>query len=135
MTRHGQIVPISVLGKRPLRHFDLRAEDLAALPILNRADNGELALLALLSAALEAAGEPSAEELAALIAELRQIVAGDEDTASGALEQLVEAARAGDRDPQRRSGPTRPAAACCGPSRRTTCCSRRYRPAAPPGAC
>jgi hypothetical protein len=96
VTRHGQVVPISVLGKRPLRNFDLRDEFEAALPLLNRADNGELALTALLSAALEASGEPSAEQLAALIADLREIVDGAEDSARAALDELVRAGRAGD---------------------------------------
>jgi hypothetical protein len=96
-TRHGLTVPISVLGKRPLRNFDLREEDLSARPILGRADNRELALVALLSAALDAPAEPLADhDVEALTADLRQIVFEDEPLALETLESFVEAAQAGD---------------------------------------
>lgn len=97
-TRHGVVVPISVLSKQPLRNFDLRDEQPAVLPILNRADNGELGLTALLSAALDALPQPPAEErvVEALTAELQEIVLGDEPAALPALSSLVAAAHDGD---------------------------------------
>jgi len=102
MTRHGQVVPISVLNKGALRNFDLRDEQPHALPVLNRADNAELGLTALLSAALDAIPEPhSAELVDALTADLRQIVLADEDTALEALGALIGAADEG--DPMRRA--------------------------------
>ena len=97
-TRHGLTVPISVLRKQPLRNFDLRDEDTAARPVLGRADNRELALIALLSAARDALGDaPPDESIQTLTAELRQIVFHDEPLALAALESLVEAAAEGDR--------------------------------------
>jgi len=97
-TRHGQVVPISVLSKHPLRHFDLRDERDAAMPILNRADNAELAVIALLGAALGALDQtPSGGVLEELTADLRRIVFEDEDVALEALGALVAQARAGDK--------------------------------------
>jgi hypothetical protein len=96
LTRHGQVVPISVLRKRPLRHFDLVDEQPATLPLLGRSDNGELALIALLSAAREAVGEAPPGDVEKLTADLRQIVVQDEELAREALGALVGAARAGD---------------------------------------
>jgi len=97
MTRHGMVVPISVLNKGALRNFDLRDEQPHALPVLNRADNAELGLTALLSAALDVIPEPhSAALVDALTADLRQIVLSDEATAVEALEALVGAANEGD---------------------------------------
>jgi hypothetical protein len=96
-TRHGLTVPISVLSKRPLRNFDLRDEDDAARPILGRADNRELALIALLSAASRALGDPAPDDrVASLTADLRQIVFEDEPMALTALASFVKAAEGGD---------------------------------------
>ncbi|MDX6679608.1 MAG: hypothetical protein QOE31_3660 [Solirubrobacteraceae bacterium] len=98
-TRHGIVVPISVLSKHARRNFDLRDEQPGVLPALNRADNGELGLTALLSAALDAIGSdppPSEDAVEALTAELRQIVFEDEHEAREALESLVGAAQEGD---------------------------------------
>ena len=96
-TRHGVVVPISVLGKQPLRHFDLVDEQPATMPLLNRADNGELALIALLSAARDAIGDAAApDDVETLTAALRQIVFEDALLAREALGALVGAARAGD---------------------------------------
>lgn len=97
-TRHGEVVPISVLSKQPLRNFDLRDEQQASLPILNRADNGALGLTALLSAALDAIPTAAADERAVelLTAELQEIVCGDEQPALEVLSALVGAAEAGD---------------------------------------
>lgn len=96
-TRHGLTVPISVLGKRPLRNFDLRDEDVGARPILGRADNRELALIALMTAARKAlADAPPDRRIEELTADLRQIVFEDEPLAVETLESFVEAAEAGD---------------------------------------
>ena len=96
-TRHGVVVPISVVSKHARRNFDMRDEQPGAVPVLNRADNSELALTALLSAALDAIGDdPPAEAVQELTAELRQIVYGDEPEAVEALESLVAAAAEGD---------------------------------------
>lgn len=101
-TRHGVVVPISVLNKGALRNFDLRDEQPAVVPALNRADNAELGLTALLSAALDAIPEPhAAKPVDVLTADLRQIVLADEETALEALEALVGAANEG--EPMRRA--------------------------------
>lgn len=96
-TRHGVVVPISVLSKHARRNFDLRDEQPGVVPVLNRADNGELGLTALLSSALDALGDAPAEDaVEELTAELRQIVFDDEPAASEALESFVGAAQEGD---------------------------------------
>ena len=97
-TRHGVVVPISVLSKQPLRNFDLRDEQPASLPILNRTENSELALTALLSAALDALPDSAVDEaeVEALTAELQEIVFADEPAALSALSSLVGAAEIGD---------------------------------------
>ena len=96
-TRHGLTVPISVLSKRPLRNFDLRDEDQGARPILGRADNRALALTALLSASLDALGDPPQDErVESLTADLRRIVVDDGPLALDALEAFVDAAQDGD---------------------------------------
>lgn len=96
-TRHGLTVPISVLSKRPLRNFDLRDEDQGARPILGRADNRELALVALLSAALKVLGSPPQDaRIESLTADLEQIVFADAPLALETLEAFVQAAQAKD---------------------------------------
>ena len=97
-TRHGVVVPISVLSKHPRRNFDLRDEQPAVVPALNRADNSELGLAALLSAAIDAipAAARSEELVEELTAELRQIAFQDEPEALEALWALVGSAREGD---------------------------------------
>lgn len=96
-TRHGCVVPISVLSKHPQRNFDLRDEGGTAVPVLGRADNGELSLIALLSSALGALPtEPSDDLLEVLTADLRQIIFGDEEESSTALSFFFQSARAGD---------------------------------------
>ena len=96
-TRHGLVVPISVLSKRPLRNFDLRDEQDAALPVLGRADNTDLALIALLRTALDAIADPPSDDLLQkLTAELRQIVTGEQDAAREALSAFVATAEGAD---------------------------------------
>lgn len=97
VTRHGLVVPISVLSKYPRRNFDLRNEGGASVPVLGRADNGALALIALLSAALDAIpGVPSEDVLEMLTADLRQIIFEDEHQALAVLSLLAGSAQAGD---------------------------------------
>jgi hypothetical protein len=96
-TRHGLTVPISVLSKGPLRNFHLRDEDAGARPILGRADNRELALIALVSATLHVLGDPPQDHrLESLTADLRQIVFEDEPLALDTMESFIQAAEAGD---------------------------------------
>lgn len=96
-TRHGLTVPISVLSKRPLRNFDLRDEDHGARPILGRADNRELALVALLSRVQATLGDPPPDDdVASLTADLKQIVFEDAPLALETLEAFVDAADQGD---------------------------------------
>ena len=97
VTRHGQVVPISVLSKHPRRNFDLRDEQGASLPVLGRNDNGNLALIALLSAARDVIPEAESDDpLDALSADFRQIIFGDDDAALEALWTFVAAAESGD---------------------------------------
>lgn len=96
-TRHGMIVPISVLSKRPRRNFDLRDERAASLPVLGRNDNGNLALIALLSAALGVIDDTLPEDpLDVLAGEFRGIVFAQDELARDALGSFVASARAGD---------------------------------------
>lgn len=96
-TRHGQVVPISVLSKHPRHNFDLRDEQDASLPVLGTHDNGNLALIALLSAALDVVGDDESDDpLDTLSAAFRPIIFGDEDAAAEALRAFVVAAEAGD---------------------------------------
>lgn len=68
----GVVVPISVLTKEPRRKFDLRDESGRAVPVLGRSQNGELAHLALLSAALDVLGaDPPADVYEDIAAHLR----------------------------------------------------------------
>lgn len=98
LTRHGQVVPISVLSKHPRRNFDLRDEHGASLPVLGRTDNGNLALIASLSAALDVISDDAVgdDPLDILAADFRQVIFGDEDSALEALWYFVAAANAGD---------------------------------------
>lgn len=96
-TRHGVIVPLSVLSKHPRRNFDLRDEAGASLPVLGRNDNGNLALVALLSAASEALDDSSRDDpLDALADEFRAIIFGSDETALEALSSFAAAAQAED---------------------------------------
>ena len=71
----GVVVPISVLTKERRRNFSLRDEGAGAIAVLGKEQNGNLAHLALLSAAYDAlAQEPSLEVLEMLSADLRQVV-------------------------------------------------------------
>ena len=96
-TRHGVVVPISVLSKRPRRNFDLRDEQDASLPTLGREDNGNLALIALLGAAGEVVPDGASDEpLDALTADFREIIFSDEGPAADALGAFVATGEAGD---------------------------------------
>ena len=96
-TRHGVIVPISVLSKHPRRNFDLCDERGASLPVLGRNDNGNLALTALLSAALGVIDDTSPDDpLDTLAVDFRAIIFEQDDAALEALGSFVAAAQAPD---------------------------------------
>jgi len=80
--RDGIVVPISVLAKERRRAFDIRDEGGNAIPVLGRAQNGTLALIALSNAAAAALGpEVPREEFESLTADLRRIVLEPRTTA------------------------------------------------------
>lgn len=94
----GLIVPISVLTKEPRRNFDLRDEGGAAIPVLGRKENGELAHVAVLHAAVEALnGNVTEEDFELLEDDLGEIVLSPRDQASDALAYFIGAAESGDR--------------------------------------
>jgi hypothetical protein len=94
----GIVVPISVLTKEPRRNFSLRDESGRAIPVLGKAQNGDLAHMALLSAAWDALPEePPLDVLEMLSADLRQVVTQTGDEAFATLIHLRRAADAGDR--------------------------------------
>lgn len=93
----GVAVPIAVLTKEPRRKFDLRDEGGRAVPVLGRTQNGELAHLALLSAALDALGsEPPGEIFEDITAHLRRIVVEPPPVASEQLAYFIGSAEEGD---------------------------------------
>jgi hypothetical protein len=93
----GVVVPITVLTKEPRRNFDLRDEGGRSVPVLGKSQNGELAHIALLSAALNALPDkPSVDGFEILAADLRRVVFGAPDEASDALSSLIGTAQAGD---------------------------------------
>ena len=93
----GVVVPISVLTKERRRNFSLRDEGGRAIPVLGKEQNGDLAHLALLSAAYDAlAQEPSLEVLEMLSADLRQVVMLPPEEALDTLAYLERAAEASD---------------------------------------
>lgn len=93
----GVVVPISLLTKEPRKKFDLRDESGRAIPVLGRNQNGDLAHIALLNAALDALPEDtSAEVFEMLAADLRQIVFGSREQAADALGFFMGSAEAGD---------------------------------------
>jgi hypothetical protein len=96
-TPDGVVVPISVLTKEARRNFDLRDEGGAAVPVLGRQSNGDLAHIAALRAALEALDgkiEPEAFEL--LEGDLAQIVLSPPEQAETALGFFIGSAESGD---------------------------------------
>jgi hypothetical protein len=94
----GVAVPISVLTKEPRRHFDLRDEAGRSVPVLGRQQNGELAHMALVNAALDALPEDlTRDDFEPLAAQLREIVFGDPDDARDVLGSIVALAESGDR--------------------------------------
>lgn len=94
----GVAVPISVLTKEARRHFDLRDESGRSVPVLGKQQNGELAHIALLNAALDALpGGVPAEVFEMLAADLRQVVFAPPAQAADALGFFIGSAEAGDR--------------------------------------
>ena len=85
-SEQGVLVPIALLTKQPRRRFSLRDESGAAVPVLGRSENAELAHVAVLAAALEGFDDyPSDDLLESLSADLEQIVTSDPDVAEDAL--------------------------------------------------
>lgn len=96
-TPEGLVVPISVLTKEARRNFDLRDEGGAAVPVLGRQSNGELAHIAVLRAALEAlSGEVEPDTFELLEGDLAQIVLSPPEQAEAALGFFIGSAEEGD---------------------------------------
>ncbi|HKG02916.1 MAG TPA: hypothetical protein VKB03_07030 [Conexibacter sp.] len=87
-TSEGVVVPLTVLVKERRRAFSLRDESGAAIPVLGRRQNGDLALAALLHAASNAVGVPTAD-LESVAAELRAIVFDPPAAARDAFEHFL----------------------------------------------
>lgn len=81
----GVVLPISVLTKEARRNFDLRDEGGRSVPVLGKAQNGTLAHIAVLHAAMQAAGDVSEDDLASIARELREIVFAGRSDAERAL--------------------------------------------------
>lgn len=95
-TPDGIVVPISFLSKEARRNFDLRDESDRALPVLGASTNAELAHIAALNAAVEAAGEIGVEALEMLSADIGRIVSSPQPDAEDALAYFVGGAESGD---------------------------------------
>jgi hypothetical protein len=93
----GVAVPIAVLTKQPRRQFDLRDEGGRAVAVLGKSQNGELAHVAILNAALNALPDlPSNDAFELLVADLGRIVFSAADDAADALAYFIGAANSGD---------------------------------------
>jgi hypothetical protein len=91
----GVVVPITVLTKEPRRNFDLRDEGGRSVPVLGKSQNGNLAHIALVNAALNALPQtPSQDAFEMLAADLRRIVLDTRDEAADTLAYLIGAAEA-----------------------------------------
>ncbi len=94
----GLVAPISVLTKEARRNFDLRNESGAAVPVLGKHQNGELAHIALMSAALDALpADLTPEVFEMLSADLRRVVFDAPEEAENALAFFIAGAEDGDR--------------------------------------
>jgi hypothetical protein len=97
-TDQGIVVPISVLTKEARRNFDLRDESGRAVPVLGKDQNGEMAHIALLSAAYDALPEqPSPDLFDVVAADLRRVVFAPPSQAEDAVAYMIDSADAGDR--------------------------------------
>lgn len=93
----GIVAPISLLTKEPRRNFDLRDEANAAVPVLGKKNNGELAHVALLNAALDALDDDvNADAFEMLSGDLGRIVFSESADANDALAFFIGAAESGD---------------------------------------
>jgi len=93
----GVVVPITALTKEARRNFDLRDEGGRSVPVLGKNQNGSLAHVALMNAALNALDEtPSQDAFEMLAADLRRVVFDPPTDAADALAYLVGGADAGD---------------------------------------
>lgn len=88
----GVVIPISVLTKEARRNFDLRDESGRSVPVLGKGQNGTLAHIAVVHAALQAA-DASAHDLASIARELREIVFAARGVAKESLETFAERAQ------------------------------------------
>ncbi len=94
----GVAVPISVLTKEARRNFDIRDEAGRAIPVLGRQQNGVLAHIALLNAAIQAGPDPLPEDVSeTLAADLREVATAPRAAAEDALGGLIGAAEGGDQ--------------------------------------
>jgi hypothetical protein len=94
----GVIVPISVLTKEARRNFDVRDEAGRSMPVLGKHQNGELAHIALLNAALRALGDDvTAEVFEFIAADLRHVVFAAPSDAENALGAFMGSAEAGNQ--------------------------------------
>lgn len=93
----GVVVPLSVLTKEPRRNFDLRDESGGSVPVLGKHQNGDLAHIALMYAAMQALpSHVNADVFELLSAELRRVVFDPSQDAADALGHFVANADAGD---------------------------------------
>ena len=93
----GVVVPLTVLTKEARRNFDLRDEGGRAVPVLGKHQNGTLAHVALMNAALNALPQPPSQDaFEILAADLRRVVFDPPAEAADALAYLVGGAEAGD---------------------------------------
>ncbi len=94
----GIVVPLSLLTKEPRRNFDLRDESGRSVPVLGKQQNGDLALIALLQAALESLPKDlSAGTFEVVAADLRRVVFDAPGDAMDALGAFIASAEEGDR--------------------------------------
>lgn len=92
------LVPLTMLPKQPLWNFDLRAEGGEAVPALGQQANALIAEETLLAAARSTAGVKSVEALPEdLRTALREVAAGDPETAKFALTGIL--GKAGEGEP------------------------------------
>jgi hypothetical protein len=99
-TEHGAVIPISVMTKEARRNFDLRDESGAAVPVLGKEMNGELAHLAVMGEVFDAVeGSFDQDEFNLAWAELSEVVVAEPDKAVEMLNTFVGRAERGDHLP------------------------------------
>jgi hypothetical protein len=97
VTKHGAVVPLSVMTKEARRNFDVRDESGSAVPVLGRESNAGLAHIAVMSAALDAMpNDVDENEFELVWAELKKVVISEPLVAGEVLGSFVGRAEAGD---------------------------------------